>query len=149
MVLSRKGNIAMIDAMVFLILLSAVSVTMFAGADHTEIRDEPIAKDICDDLFSMRLSPSMLSDTDDEQIFPIGVLIASNMNSGHTEDMRTFIREVMDDLVPYAYGYELSIGYNGKKIEVGRQGQRESSSEYSCSQHIVGSMYMDVHIRLY
>ncbi len=149
MVLSRKGNIAMIDAMVFLILLSAVSVTMFTSTDTAEIRDEPIAKTVCDDLFSMRVSASILFDTDEGQILPISMLIASNMSSGHTDEMRAFVKGMMDELVPDMYGYELTMEYNGKKIDVGRQGQRDLSSEYTCSQHVVGPMYMDVHIRLY
>ncbi len=149
MVLSHKGNIAMIDAMVFLILLSAVSVTMFASTDTAEIRDEPMAKSVCDDLFSMRLSSSMLFDTGDEQILPISMLIASNMNSGHADEMMTFIKGMMDELVPSMYGYELTLEYKGKRIDVGRQGQRNLSSEYTCSQHVVGPMYMDVHIKLY
>lgn len=149
MVLNRKGSIAMIDAMVFIILLSAVSITMFTGIESTEIRDEPLAKDVCDDFFSIRVSSSMLFDTEDAQIFPIAMLIASNINSGHTSEMKEFVKETMDDLIPEMYGYEISMGYDGKEITVERQGYRDLSSEYTCSQHVVGPKYLDVRIRLY
>lgn len=77
MVLNRKGSIAMIDAMIFIILLSAVSVTMFANIMPDNVHDGPNAKTVCDDLFSMKLDSSTLFDTEDTQILPISTLIAA------------------------------------------------------------------------
>ena len=149
MVLNRKGSIAMIDAMIFIILLSAVSVTMFANIMSDDVHDGPNAKTVCDDLFSMKLDSSTLFDTEDAQILPVSTLIAANMNSGHKEEMRSFIKRVMDDLVPDTYGYDISMTFKGDEMIVERHAGGDISSEYSCSQPVVGSMHMDVRIRLY
>lgn len=145
----RKGNIAIIDAIIFLMLLSAVSVTLFAYDGSDGIGDEPMAKKVCEDLFSVKVSSSVILDTTDTQVLPVAMLVAAGMSSGEEEKMSSLLKDMLDDMIPEIHGYEMIIDYNNHVIKMERQAYDSLSSEYECTQAVIGPMDMKVHIWVY
>lgn len=136
--LNRKGTVALIDAMVFLSLMSVVAVGIFAYIGYAEI-EEPMAKSVTDDLFSVKVKASDLTDSEDSKLYPIAVLISANMASGDTEFTERYLAETMDCLIPEMYGYVLALGYEGHLLSVERTSLRDISSDYSSEINIDGA----------
>ncbi len=135
--------------MIFLMLLSAVSVTLFAYDGSDGMNDEPMAKKVCEDLFSVKVSSCVILDTTDTQVLPIALLIAAGMSSGEEDSMAEILSDMMDDMIPEIYGYEMSLVYEDKNITLGRQAHDALSSEYECTQAVIGPMDMKVHLWVY
>ena len=145
---NRKGMVAMMDAMIFLFLISLVATWLFAfsGIADTE---EPMAKEITDDFFSMEVRTCDLMYLDDTKILPIGTLIAANMNTGEMERTEEFVSKVINDMVPDCYGYELILEYGGHSLSICRQSYRPMSSEYITDHEIDGADPLKSILRVY
>ena len=147
MIRDRKGMIAMMDAMIFLIILTMVSASLFA---YTAMDDapEPMAKEVCDNLMSMELRACDIYATDDTQIYPIYVLLAANMNTDREKEVYDYVGEILDGLIPKVYGYELQLSFNGHGVRLERASDRGVTSEYSDTLDIphTGGLYVSLNI---
>ena len=144
----RKGMIAMMDAMILIILLSAATTWLFVFNETDDI-EEPMAKTVSDDLFMIEVKTNDLTGLGDTKVLPIETLIASTMNSGDTERTERFIRSTLDALIPEVYGYELILEYNGHSMRFSRGGSGQMSSEYSSKHIIDGAGVLTSHMIIY
>ncbi len=145
MIKNKKGMIAIMDALVFLVIMTIVATTIFSYSAF-EQHNEPMAKSVCDELFSINLEAGDLYDTDDTTTYPISVLIAANLNTGNDERVETLIKNIMDGLVPEVYGYSISISLNEHIIIAERNATREMTSEYTGHIDVAHTNGLDVDV---
>lgn len=144
----KKGMIAMMDALVFILLLSMAATWLFVF-NNTMEPEEPMAKTVSEDIFSMEVRTSDMTDLSDTKVLPIQTLMASTMNSGRTGRLSSFLSETLDQLIPEIYGYDLILEYNGRTLEFHRQSDNGMSSEYVCDHIIDGAGTLRSTLRIY
>ena len=144
----RKGMIAMMDALIFIILISMAASWLFFFNEDVE-HEEPLAKTVCDDLFTVEAKTCDLMYLGDTKILPLRTLIAATMSDGRTEKTETFISSALEELIPPLYGYEMSMGYNGHTLRFERLSERPLSSEYLTQYDIEGTGTLEICLRLY
>ncbi|MFA7044420.1 MAG: hypothetical protein WC186_08745, partial [Bacteroidales bacterium] len=101
---NKKGMIAIVDALIFLTIMSTVVIGMFSYVVVQET-EQPLAKTINDDFFSIKLKASDIYPTDDDQTYPIADLIAADLNSGSYGNAEQYVKNAIDMMVPQMYGY--------------------------------------------
>ena len=144
----RKGAIAMFDALVFLFLLGMVATWLFAFGGIME-PEEPMAKTVSDDIFSMEVRTCDLMYLDDTKILPIETLISADMNSGGCGKLDPFLSATLEELIPEMYGYEFILEYGGHVIRYWRSSDRTLSSEYIEEHQIDGAGVLISTLRIY
>ena len=123
---NKKGMIAVMDTLIFLIIMSMVVVGIFSH-NMTQETEQPLAKTINDDFFSIRLKASDIYPTDDGQTYPIADLIAADLNSGLHGNTERYIKNAMDTMVPGMYGYIFTLRYGDHMISISREGKDMTS----------------------
>ena len=144
----RRGMIAVFDAMVFVLLLSMAATWMFVFTSMDDI-DEPMAKTVSDDIFSMEVRTSDLMDLSDTKVLPIETLIAATMKNGSTERTERLLSETLDELIPQVYGYDFELEYEGHTLCFQRDSERELSSEYGSEYPVDGAGVLRSSLRIY
>ena len=144
----RKGMVAMFDAIVFVILLSAAATWLFVFSSIDE-PDEPMAKRVSDDMFSVEMRTCDLMYLDDTRILPLDTLVAASMCSGSTDKAETHLTELLDQLIPAVYGYEFTLEYEGHSLYLSRTADRPLSSEYTDERPIEGAGTLMSCLRIY
>lgn len=144
---NRKGFVAIMDAMIFLTILSIVSVSVFSYASNID-EDQPLAKTVCDDLFTIKLMASDVYPTEDSQTFPIADLIAADLNTDRIGDSMDYVRDSLEGLIPPMHGYVLKLSYNGNSYELSRMGEDSESSEYGTFIEVAGGGLLEVELTI-
>ena len=134
----RKGIVAMFDAMIFVVLLTMAATWLFVFTSMEE-PEEPMAKTVSDDIFSVEVRTCDLLYLNDTKILPLDTLLASSMNTGQTGKTESYLSELLEQLIPAVYGYEFTLEYKGHTMYLCRQSDRELSSEYSDERVIDGA----------
>ena len=145
---NRKGTVAIIDAMVFIVLLSVAATWLFVFTNITET-EEPMAKTVSDDIFSMEVRTCDLMYLDDTKILPIETLISADMNSGGCGKLDPFLSATLEELIPEMYGYEFILEYGGHVIRYWRSSDRALNSEYIEEHQIDGAGVLISTLRIY
>ncbi len=148
MIKNKKGVIALIDAMIFLVLIAVIGTSLFA---YSAINDstEPMAKTVCDDLFSMELHACDVYDTEDTQIYPVSVLLAANMNTKNESYVNDYVSKILDELIPKIYGFDMELKFNNNVVHLERSSNRELTSEYSETIEISHTEGLNVSLKIY
>lgn len=144
----RKGIVAMFDAMIFVVLLTMAATWLFVFTSLEE-PDEPMAKTVSDDIFSVEVKTCDLLYLNDSKILPMDTLLAASMNSGQTGKTETYLSELLDQLIPAVHGYEFTVEYRGHTMYLCRQSDRELISEYSDERIIDGAGTLRSCLRIY
>ena len=144
----RKGIVAMFDAMIFIVLLTMAATWLFVFTSLEE-PDEPMAKTVSDDIFSVEVRTCDLLYLNDTKILPLDTLLASSMNSGQTGKTEAYLSELLDQLIPAVYGYEFTLDYRGHSMYLCRHSDRDLSSEYTDERVIDGAGTLVSHLRIY
>ena len=144
----RKGVVAMFDAMIFIVMLTVAATWLFVFTSMEE-PEEPMAKTVSDDIFSVKVRTCDLLYLNDTKILPIDTLLAASMNSNRTEKTGTYLSELLDQLIPAVYGYEFTVEYNGHSMYFSRASDRELSSEYIDERVIDGAGTLRSDLKIY
>ena len=144
----RRGMIAVFDAMIFVLLLSMAATWLFVFSSMEDI-EEPMAKTVSDDIFSMEMRTSDLMDLNDTKVLPIETLIAATMKNGHSERTERLLSETLDELIPQVYGYDFELEYEGHTMLFHRDSERELSSEYSSDYPVEGAGVLRSTLKIY
>ena len=144
----RKGVIAMMDALIFIILISMAASWLFFFNEDME-HEEPMAKTVSDNLFTVEVRTSDLMYLGDTKILPLRTLIAATMSDGRTEKTEAFISSALEELIPPLYGYDMTLEYNGHALHFERSSERPLSSEYITQYDIEGTGTLNVCLRMY
>ena len=125
--MNRKGMISIMDAVIFISLISVVAAMLFAFP-HSDEYNRPTAGEVTEQFLSVELKASDVLDTDDSKTYPISMLIAAEINSGDTDAAAKMVKDVFDRIVPSGHGYTVEMEYEGKKIMVDRQRECDVTS---------------------
>lgn len=123
---NKKGMIAIIDALIFLTIMSTVVIGMFSYFIVQET-EQPLAKTINDDFFSIRLKASDIYPTVDDQTYPIADLIAADLNSGSYGNAEQYVKNAIDTMIPLMYGYLFTLVYKEHTMSISREGNTMTS----------------------
>ncbi len=145
---NRKGTIAMMDALIFIFLISLVGTWLFAFV-NVEETEEPMAKTVSDDFFSIEVETKEIMWLSDTKVLPIGTLIAASMNEGRTSKTSEFIHATIEDIIPEVHGYDFTLEYRGNTMHFQRQSDRQLGSEYSGSVAIDGAGDLNYTLKIY
>ena len=145
---NRKGIVAIFDAMIFIVLLTTAATWLFVYTSLEE-PDEPMAKRVSDDIFSVEVRTCDLLYLEDTKILPMDTLLAASMNSDRTGKTELYLSELLDQLIPAVYGYELTLEYSGHSMYLYRQSDRPMSSEYTAERQIDGAGTLTAMLRIY
>ena len=145
---NRKGMIAMMDALIFIILISMAASWLFISNEDMH-DEEPMAKSVSNDLFAVEVRTCDLMYLGDTKILPLRTLIAATMSDGRTEKTEGFVSSTLEELIPPYYGYELTLEYKGNLLHFQRETERQLSSEYITEYDIEGTGTLIVCLRIY
>ena len=141
-----KGMISIIDVIIFVSILSMVSVAMFSLADTDANTEDQMAGDIVDTFLSMELRSCDVMGTGDTATYPISILLASLINSDDPYALE-FVEGIFDGMIQEPYGYELMIEYDGRTIETGTL-LNDISSKYRTSVPIVNDKCLTISLSI-
>ena len=146
--MNDRGMISIVDALIFISVLTVAATMLFAAMDHHSGTDDPMAGDIVDEFLSVELRSCDVFDTKDTVTYPSGVLLAAMVNSEdpHTEG---FVRTMLDSMVPNVYGYDVTIGYGERTMGTGRPADGDLTSRCRTSVPIVDGKCLTVELRIY
>lgn len=144
----RRGMIAMVDALIFIILISMAASWMFFFDEDVE-HEEPMAKTVTDDLFTVEVRTCDLMYLGDTKVLPLRTLIAATMSDGRTERTEAFISSALEELIPPLYGYDMTLEYGGHTLYFERHSERPLGSEYVTQYDIEGTGTLGICLRIY
>ena len=93
MKLRKKGMISLMDAMIFITILSIAASAIFVYAPNDS--HEENAKDIHHDIFETKLKVSDVFDIQDTRVMPLSDLLAAHLTSGEG-NIEDYIYKVLD-----------------------------------------------------
>ena len=146
--MNRKGMISIIDAVIFISLLSVIAAMLFAFP-HSDGGNNPMAGEIAEQFLSMELMASDVLDTDDSKTYPISMLIAAEINSGNTDAAEMMVKEVFDRIVPSGHGYAVELDYEGKKIRVDRQWDCDVTSHCRTLVPVIKDRHLGISVEIH
>ena len=145
---NRKGVIAMMDALIFIVLISVAATWLFVFDDDLN-NEEPMAKTISDDLFSVEVRTCDLMYLGDTKVLPLRTLVAATMSDGRTDRTESFISSSLNGLIPAYCGYDLTLEYRDHTLHFQRMSERPLSSEYITQYDIEGTGTLEICMRIY
>lgn len=113
---NRKGLTAMVDAMIFIVIMGlAVSAVFAFGGDEPAAND---ASSISDSIFSAKLKTCDLVETDDSRLIGMPDMVAFCILTGEGRVV-SYIECILDSFMQRPGSYRMDIDYNGNTISVG------------------------------
>ncbi len=122
--MNRKGMLAMVDAMVFVVIIMAAAAVMVHTA-NTGTSDSD-AGDVLESVMSSKVRMSDLREDGDGSLVKVSDMIALDLVSG-TTDALEFAEGCLES---FSKGrpFLLSVEYDGKTAAIGTEGSRPASS---------------------
>ena len=112
----KKGLTAMVDAMIFIVIMGLAFSAMFAfGGGEPAAND---ASSISDNIFSAKLRTCDLVETDDSRLISVPDMVAFFILTGEGQVI-DYIESVLDSLMKRPNSYSLDIDYQGSMISIG------------------------------
>jgi hypothetical protein len=143
--LNRKGMAAMVDAVIFLAVLSIVAGVLFTGTPPAEDQGCPYAEETCHTLMSVKLSLCDVHDTEDTDVVTLPDLVSGYIRTGKGSIM-DYVSDALDAMVPV--GYLMTFGLNGKDASVGDGGESLTSA-FTGSITVIGGETMEFRLEIY
>ena len=112
----NRGMTAMVDAMIFIVIMGLAISAMFAFSGG-----EPAANDassISDSIFSSKLRTCDLVDTDDSGLIGMPDIAAFHILTGEGK-AADYLGNILDSLLQRPNSYRLDIEYQGCTITIG------------------------------
>jgi len=132
----KKGMVAVMDAMLFIVILGlAVSAIFAYTADPGE---EPLAERIHRDIFATELRVNDVFDVNDSRVVSIDYIIAANLASGEG-DLESYLYDLLRSMVPISHGFELICEYRGSVLTIS-EGEGTISSSCSSERPVAGDI---------
>jgi hypothetical protein len=114
---NRKGLTAMVDAMIFMVIMGILVVAMFSISNDEEyVMNE--ASEVSDQLFSAKLRISDIMDEEDSLIVPLTDLLAASIIIKENS-VSEYVRSVLDSLTERPGAYRLNLSYRDTTMTIG------------------------------
>lgn len=146
--MNRMGMISIMDAVIFIALITVIAAMLFAFP-HSDDDNGPLAGEITKQFLSIELKASDVLDTEDSKTYPISMLIAAEINSGDIDDATAMVKDVFDRIVPSGHGFVAELEYDGKKIRVDRQRDSDVTSHCRTLVPVVNGKYLDILVEIH
>jgi len=114
---SKKGLTAMVDAMIFIIIMGLAVSALFYIQNETQTTDAD-AKDILDNIFTAKIRTDDLIEDGDSKIVSLTDMVAVSLMT-ESKDAIDYIEEIMDRLTERPGSYSLHLEYKGIHLELG------------------------------
>jgi hypothetical protein len=113
---SKKGMTAMIDAMIFIVVMGlAVAALCYIQDDRNSEND---ASDIVDRLFHSKMRIDDIIEENDSKVMPLSDLVAASMIIGDGA-AASYLEETLDCLMNRPDSYSMRIVYKGIETNIG------------------------------
>jgi len=113
---NRKGLTAMVDAMIFIVIMGLAVSAMFAfGGGEPAAND---ASSISNNIFSAKLRICDFVETDDSRLVSVPDVVAFYIMTGEGR-AADYIESVLDSLMKRPDSYRLDVEYQGSTISIG------------------------------
>jgi len=142
----KKGVASVIDAFMFITVITLIAAGMFAYSSLTS-EEGAEAKALHDTFFDIELRTNDLFEETDTQSVRMCDLVAAHMASGKG-DVKEYAEGVLSSIIPPIYGYEFIFEYEGRVMIIG-DGGCTLRSQYSSEIVILGGKMMRTSLSLY
>jgi hypothetical protein len=114
---NTKGLTAMVDAMIFIVIMGILVVAMFSIQNNEEyVMNE--ASEVSDQLFSAKMRISDVMDAEDSLIVPLTDLLAASIVTGESS-VSEYVVSVLDSLTERPGAYRLNMSYRDVTVTLG------------------------------
>jgi len=113
---NRKGMTAMVDAMIFIVVMGLAVSAMFIFTSNEPAPDD--ASRIPDNIFTSKLRSCDVINTEESGLVNVSDMVAFYFLTGEGNIMR-YIKSIMDSLMQRPDSYRLDISYKGYSISIG------------------------------
>jgi len=138
--INRKGIVAVMDAMLFIVILGLVVSAMFVYAPDDP--EEPIAEKVHNDIFATELRVNDVFDVNDSRVISIDYIIAAQLASGNG-NIEPYLYELLRSMVPVSHGFELTCEYRGNVMII-NESAGLMTSRYSSERPVAGDILRTV-----
>ena len=146
MILRKKGMASLIDAFMFITVITLITAGMFAYSSLSADK-EPEAKALHDAFLSIELRTDDLFEGTGTQMVRMCDLLAADIMTGNGS-ARGYAEDVLACIIPPIYGYEFTFEYEGRTMTIGNGGN-VITSRYSTETVILGGKVMRTSLSLY
>jgi len=112
----RKGITAMVDAMIFIVIMGLAVSAMFAFSGGEPVVND--ASSVSDSIFSSKLRTCDFIDTEESGLVSMPDMAAFYILTGEGK-AADYIESVLDSLLQRPNSYRLDIEYQGCRITIG------------------------------
>lgn len=144
--MNRKGMVATLDVLIFIVLLSVVTLT-FVSFNTPELQETDVST-LCEDVFTTEIKSDDFLSNGDTTVYRLSDYVAMSITSGNEEFIETHVKSVLDDLLGKKYQYHLTMEYNNKIMEIGN-GFESPSSVCKTEFDVIGPEDLYVELSLY
>ena len=113
---NKKGMTAMVDAMIFIVVMGLAVSAMFMFTSNEPVPDD--ASRVPDKIFTSKLRSCDVIDTEESGIVNVSDMVAFYFLTGEGKIMQ-YIKGIMDSLMQRPGSYRLDISYKGSSISIG------------------------------
>lgn len=140
----RKGMAAVMDAMLFIIIIGiAVSAVFVYTPDEPEV---PMAERVHNDIFRTELKTNDVFDVADTRVMGMKEIIAAHLTSGEG-DIETMLYDMIRSMVPISHEFMFKCEFNGNVLIIGDEFDNVTS-RYSF-EHTVNGMALSSSLCIY
>lgn len=113
---NRKGITGIMDAMIFIAIMTVVFSALYAGSIH-EVRDDRAA-DIAGNVLSSKIRACDIMNTEDSKMISMTDAMAAAVVTGNGNAI-SLIESILDASVGVPGSYSFAMTYNGRTVTIG------------------------------
>ncbi|MCL2032597.1 MAG: hypothetical protein FWG96_04960 [Methanomassiliicoccaceae archaeon] len=141
---NKKGMTAMVDAMIFVVVMGLAVSAIFAFSGGEPAPDDASA--VCDGIFTAKLRTNDILETEETGLVSVTDMAAFYILTGEGTIIR-YIESVLGSLLRKPDSYRLDISYQGSTVSIGNgAGDAVSSSHKEYVVTYGGSITADLRI---
>lgn len=120
----RRGITGMVDAMIFIVIMSLVFSAMYANSVHET--EDCRASEIANNLLSSKVRACDIMDSEDSKMLSMADAIAATAITGNVNAI-AMMTSILDASVGVPDSYLFTATYNGKTLTIGSERGLETS----------------------
>jgi hypothetical protein len=142
---NKKGMTAMVDAMIFIVVMGMVVSVMFAFSGGEPVQDDTSA--VSDSIFTSKLKVCDVLETDESGLVSVTDMSAFYILTGEGR-IAEYIEDVLDSLFQRPDSYRVEISYLGGTVTVGN-GKKDAVSSSHKEYTVTYGGTIEVDLRVY
>jgi hypothetical protein len=114
---NKKGLTAMVDAMIFIVIMGILVAAMFSVSDNEDYTMNE-ASEVSDQLFSAKVRISDILEEQDSLVITITDLLAASIVIGD-DSAPEYVKAILDSLTERPGAYRLNLSYRDTALTIG------------------------------